>query len=301
MRALHPLLALAILLFALPIGSRAASIQILSSARSVFTSAYVTDDVIELNDGEADSTFAVGPYSKTVASNLSFGPITCDASASQTSAFATSAFHSEGAHSCFAQDTGTFGFAVAAGSSSFHVVFRLLESSGYALSGFVEGFDLGFSTITFSGPGGTIFAHTASGQHFPFNGSGVLQAGDYDLNVTTYGSAHGWPPLPSYSSGAFEIHFALNSATDAPAITLENALQAFPNPFTSATRIRIPDGVRSVRVFDAAGRLVRVFEGSAFQDWDGRDENGTATPAGIYFVRAEDASGAAPLKLVRIR
>ena len=301
MRAVHPLLACALLVFALPVGSRAASIQILSSTRSVFTSAYVTDDVIELNDGEADSTFAVGPYSKTVASDLTFGPITCDASADQTSAFATSAFHAQGTHSCFAQDTGTSGFSVSAGSSSFHVVFRMLESSGYTLSGFLEGFDLGFSVITFSGPGGTIFSHTSGGQHFPFNGSGVLQPGDYDLDVTTYGSAHGWPPFPSYSSGAFEIHLALNSATNAPLVASQNALQAFPNPFTSATRIQIPEGVRGVRVFDAAGRLVRTIGGSAFQDWDGRDESGTATPAGIYFIRADDASGTAPLKIVRVR
>lgn len=300
MRAFTRLLASAFL-FLLPIQSGATSIEILSSARSVTTSAYATDDVIELTEGDADSSFTLEPYSEEVFANILFGLITCESSAHQTSAFATSAFHAEGAHSCYSQDTGTTGFGMAAGSSTFHAVFRLLQPSGYVLGGFIEGADLGFTTITFSGPGGPILSMTAGGQQLPVQQSGSLPAGDYDLNVTTYGSAHGWPPFPSYSSGAFEIHFALDSATSAPNRGHSGALQAFPNPFTSSTRIYSPDGVRGICVFDAAGRLVRTLRGFTSHRWDGCDENGAATPAGMYFIRADEGLSATSLKLVRIR
>src|SRR5688572_33205735 len=96
MRALVRLLASAFLLI-LPIQSRATTIEILSAARSVTTSAYATDDVIELTEEDADSTFTLEPYSEEVSSNILFGPITCDASAHQTSSFATLAFHAAGA------------------------------------------------------------------------------------------------------------------------------------------------------------------------------------------------------------
>jgi hypothetical protein len=294
-------LASALFILSLPATGGAATIQILSSARSVTTSAYATDDVIEFSDADADTTLTTEAYSETAAANLLFGPITCDALATQTSAFAASAFHAEGTHSCFSEDTGTTGFGMAAGSSTFHVVFRLTESSDYELEGFVEGADLGFTTITFSGPGGTILSLTAGGNLLPVQKSGVLMPGDYDLNVNSYGSAHGWPPFPSWASGAFEIHFALSSATDAPHLASHDALRAYPNPFTTATRIQVPDGARGVRVFDATGRLVRTFQGSAFHDWDGRDEHGAATPAGVYFVRAEDSNTEASLKLVRVQ
>jgi|GEM_PF-2911815 len=294
-------LAPALLFLALPLASSAASIQILSSARSITTSAYLTDDVIEMTDDDADSTFALGPYSKAVSANLALGPITCTSSANQTSTYATSAFHADGSHNCFAEDTGTSGFGTSYGSSTFHVVFRMTESSGYELSGFVQGADLGYTTITFTGPGGSILSLTAGGQTLPVQKSGVLSAGDYDLNVTTYGSAHGWPPFPSYSSGAYEIHFALDSASDAPQVAQASPLRAFPNPFAASTRIHASEMTRDVCVFDAAGRIVRKFEGAAFYDWDGRDERGAAIPAGVYFIRETDSPAATTLKLIRVR
>jgi hypothetical protein len=294
-------LAPALLFLALPLASRAASIQVLSSARSITTSAYLTDDVIEMSDNDADSTFTLGPYSKAAESGLTFGPITCTSSANQTSTYAISAFHASGSHNCFAEDTGTAGFGTSYGSSTFHVVFRLTESSGYELSGFVQGADLGYTTITFAGPGGSILSLTAGGQTLPVQKTGVLSPGDYDLDVNSYGSAHGWPPFPSYSSGAYEIHFALDSATDAPHAARAASLSAFPNPFAASTRIHASEMAGDVSVYDAAGRIVRKFEGAAFYEWDGRDERGAAIPAGVYFIRETDSPAATTFKLIRVR
>jgi hypothetical protein len=83
-----------------------------------------------------------------------------------------------------------------------------------------------------------------------------------------------------------------------------------PNPFTIACRIEfdLPRGGRvEVAVYDVQGRSVRVLlSGPAEASrhsvlWDGFDERGAATPAGVYFVRLRSGSYEAVRKLVRIR
>ena len=69
-----------------------------------------------------------------------------------------------------------------------------------------------------------------------------------------------------------------------------------PNPFTNNTRIAYavatPDEIVDIRVYDLAGRLVRVLAkgtqapGIHYAIWDGRDEQGTSIRKGLYFVRA---------------
>jgi hypothetical protein len=70
--------------------------------------------------------------------------------------------------------------------------------------------------------------------------------------------------------------------------------QNFPNPFNPATRIAFglaaPANV-SLRIYDAAGRLVRTLvedartAGNYSELWDGRDSRGAAVSSGIYFYR----------------
>jgi glucose/arabinose dehydrogenase len=68
-----------------------------------------------------------------------------------------------------------------------------------------------------------------------------------------------------------------------------------PNPFTEATLLELVLGRRldvDVSVYGADGRLVRrLHEGPADEgahpvSWNGRDAEGQALPAGVYFVRA---------------
>jgi hypothetical protein len=68
-------------------------------------------------------------------------------------------------------------------------------------------------------------------------------------------------------------------------------LHASPNPFTASTTIRLPDGAARVSVYDVSGRLVRSWGPSSYESdasvrWDGRDQNGTPQPTGLYFVEA---------------
>jgi len=71
--------------------------------------------------------------------------------------------------------------------------------------------------------------------------------------------------------------------------------QNVPNPFNPSTTIafEVPDGGAqvSLRVYDAAGRLVRTLvdgyepSGMRTMTWDGRDDEGRSMPSGIYFSR----------------
>jgi hypothetical protein len=71
---------------------------------------------------------------------------------------------------------------------------------------------------------------------------------------------------------------------------------SFPNPFDSMTTIRfdVPVATRvNVRVYDLAGRLVRVLEdadrdpGRYTVRWDARNESGRPVAAGVYFYSLE--------------
>ena len=80
--------------------------------------------------------------------------------------------------------------------------------------------------------------------------------------------------------------------------------QNFPNPFTASTLIPVGASAGAtpvVRIFDAAGRLVRTLSGpvsgSGSMRWDGADDGGRAVPTGIYFYRV--AGTGRTLKMIR--
>ncbi|MBD3222229.1 hypothetical protein GF314_13410 [bacterium] len=94
-------------------------------------------------------------------------------------------------------------------------------------------------------------------------------------------------------SGADVVSSVLPAARDA-------RLTAAPNPFNPRTEIRLAvprAGVAAVRVYDAAGRLVRTLHDGALaagerrMAWDGRGDDGRAAAAGTYLVRAVGAGG----------
>ena len=74
---------------------------------------------------------------------------------------------------------------------------------------------------------------------------------------------------------------------------------AYPNPFNPATTLRVflPDpAVIDLKVFDLAGRAVRVLRGATqtaagyhYLVWDGRDEEGRRVGSGVYLVTMETA------------
>jgi flagellar hook assembly protein FlgD len=89
-------------------------------------------------------------------------------------------------------------------------------------------------------------------------------------------------------------------------VTLRNS----SNPFTGTTTLRLsgpPATSARVLIFDAAGRLVRTaWEGNldgreVAIAWDGKDQSGRETLAGIYLVRVESGAGEAVGRLVKTR
>ena len=86
--------------------------------------------------------------------------------------------------------------------------------------------------------------------------------------------------------------------------------QNYPNPFNPTTTIRFmlnePAAV-SLRIYDAAGRLVRVLveaplsAGTYARAWDGTDSRGVAVSSGVYLYRLDAGSFSRTRKMIMIR
>ena len=85
-----------------------------------------------------------------------------------------------------------------------------------------------------------------------------------------------------------------------------SGMAARPNPFMSAVDVRlaVPAAhATTAFVHDVSGRVVRTFAVEAGEQrvtWDGRSDQGTGVPAGIYWVRMAGAGGPG-MRLVRLR
>ena len=106
------------------------------------------------------------------------------------------------------------------------------------------------------------------------------------------------------------------ASTGIAEITTQGAgfVSVSPNPFTQTTRIRysiLDTGCSTdnpcVMIYDATGRLVRVFyPESSIQDqvsvfvWDGTDDAGRRLPAGIFFIELKTGGAARRVKVAKI-
>jgi len=128
------------------------------------------------------------------------------------------------------------------------------------------------------------FSETIGIQYY-FDGSyhewAALVTDSFALKYTTY--------LPNYPG--IQEHSELGNV---PARTMLSNL--YPNPFYQKTVIRyqIADIEEtkhiSLKIYDAAGRLVKQFNNLTIQPfnqvvWDGHDNLGRAVSAGVYFVQ----------------
>jgi len=86
--------------------------------------------------------------------------------------------------------------------------------------------------------------------------------------------------------------------------------QNSPNPFNPSTEIRFTlaqSGRVNLRVFDAAGRLVRTLvDGDLPADthavhWDGRADDGGRAAAGVYLYRLETPEGVRSRSMVMVK
>jgi hypothetical protein len=101
--------------------------------------------------------------------------------------------------------------------------------------------------------------------------------------------------------------------TDADVTDMPRAFalhQNVPNPFNPNTVVRFEMPIKahvSLRIYDAAGRLVRALveaersAGRYGEPWDGRDSAGKAAASGIYFYRLEAGAFTQTRKMVLLR
>jgi hypothetical protein len=84
----------------------------------------------------------------------------------------------------------------------------------------------------------------------------------------------------------------------------------YPNPFNPSTEIRFglkDSGYVKIRIFDAAGRLVRTLvdrempAGDHAEVWNGTGDGGRVAASGIYFCRFETGSLSKNIKMVLLR
>jgi len=150
-------------------------------------------------------------------------------------------------------------------------------------------------------------------------GPGNLIASACD--TISFDSGWRWDSGYYYKVSAIDIHgnesgFALLrpedvTGSDTPKAPNASYLsQNYPNPFNPTTRIAFgvstPAHV-SLRIYDAAGRLVRALvnddrqPGRYEETWDGRDSIGRAVATGIYFYRLTAGSFAETRKMALMR
>ncbi len=122
--------------------------------------------------------------------------------------------------------------------------------------------------------------------------------------------------------GVYVFNMVFTDSTKCDAIVVEgttgiseygsptvNNVAAYPNPFSNLTTVSfgIEQSAKSIelKIYDAAGRLVRAFyPASGIVDhgssvvWDGRDASGSVVAPGVYFIT--DGKGVQLQKLVKL-
>ncbi len=101
-----------------------------------------------------------------------------------------------------------------------------------------------------------------------------------------------------YGDAIYRIGRA-NTSDLAPAVE-RHPIVAAPNPFRTTTSFRIAAPVRTLAIYDVAGRLVRILHGERDYGWDGKDDRGRPVAAGLYMARLGDGRAGAGVKVVRL-
>jgi hypothetical protein len=149
----------------------------------------------------------------------------------------------------------------------------------------------------------------ADGSGWMFSSGGALRLGGTTGQPDAVASTGGVYRL----SGGFWTLPQGGAPTDAgdlPALPTQFAFALpSPNPFTVSTVIELAlpvAGKVEVEVFGIAGERVRTLAdgerpaGIARLSWDGRDDGGSAMPAGIYFARVRVPGHQAVRRIVKV-
>jgi len=159
-----------------------------------------------------------------------------------------------------------------------------------------------------------------SNGHVSWDGNTVY-TGDiavYDVSDPSLPVQVGTAPFagPSYvqdgylvtGNGIYPTHCASVAAAATPSAALQ--LAAWPNPFNPRTEIKMETshaGRVTLNLYDAQGSLVRRLvqdelpAGVRTVSWNGKDDQGRAVPAGVYFARLTTADAVATMKVTMVK
>ena len=166
-------------------------------------------------------------------------------------------------------------------------------------------------------PGG---ASTSKSQMLPWAADQYLQWSLADpvswkervRNGAIYEYQHNRNPFVDHPEFASAIYDSAGvTGVEGGGLPLHAMLRAArPNPFQSHTALAYDLAQRgrvTLRIYDISGRLVRSLAAGTVQDagrysldWDGRDDAGAATAAGLYFSRLEAGGVRETRRLVRM-
>jgi hypothetical protein len=164
------------------------------------------------------------------------------------------------------------------------------------------------------------FAFSAdSGQTFEENvlvndHQGIINAWDWDPSICVNDSGKvfvAWSSTrndPSFTN--FDIYCATGTYVGIEEYRRSQVVthvHCYPNPFHQIMAISFQSSVTGIpidiKIYDTAGRLVKLYSVSSAEfsiPWDGRDENGKAVPAGVYFIQLGSSSTNVTKKVVKI-
>ncbi len=163
-------------------------------------------------------------------------------------------------------------------------------------------------TIWVQDAGGDIcVGPTASGPALAVDCGAVVPSIAPDPGITGFASSGAACRAGSRGCATGELPIALPPARTAPSgILLE---EAYPNPFATVCTLAFTmsaAGTARAEVFDVAGRRVRTLRDGALPAgrqeivWNGDDDAGRATGAGIYFLRVSIPGDATTVRVVRL-
>jgi hypothetical protein len=279
--------------------AHASGVTLVGQDRRVAGSALVTTPLDFDSESQQFAAPDEGPFDAAAIASALVDGASASATSTQNSSITPFAVHAAGSYDATAEVGVEGGTAYTACQTNVALRFAVPEATTYALEGFLEAFDDGYTTVQFSRPFLTVEFFSASEERLDLQESGVIEAGTYDLNVTASGGANAESGAADHVAGAYDLHLILGGATGAPAVA-SGRIVAAPNPFSTETRLVLPEHAGPVRIVDLAGRVVRTLAGGEPRTWDGRDDAGRALGAGVYWVRAEGL-GSEPLKVVRVR
>ncbi|MEZ5063486.1 MAG: hypothetical protein R3B81_02075 [bacterium] len=278
-----------------------ATILIFGQDRRVQASTFVADGVDFDDDQATEVAPDTGPFDVQLdkASLIPTGAATV--MANQDSEILGDTIRASGRVEAFSEANGENTVAYAFGGSNIALRFSIEHDTAYTLQGSVTGALNATATVALSRPFQTVAFFNGQNGYLEIDQQGVLEAGTYDLNVTCGASANTGPGESlAQAEVDYDVLLVFAQSTDAPVVA-STRFAASPNPFRASTRLTLPGDLDEVRVFDAAGRLVRTLSGEGEVVFDGRDSAGRPLASGVYWAQPRGEGAPEPLRLVHLR